>query len=186
MAKSWYILQTFTAYERKIEQQIRTLIERGDISSNIVTDIKVPIEETTQTMSDGKKKVKKDMFLPGYVMIEMDLPDVDWRATCTAIRRIHGVSGFVGTNPNERPRPISNSEARNLLIKAGVLKGEEPVRVIKTFNAGDKVKIIDGPFAEFSGAVEEINEEKDKLKVNVEIFGRITPVEVSFAQVEKE
>lgn len=184
MAKYWYILQTFTAYERKIEQQIRTLIEKGDISSEIVTDIQVPIEETTTTVN-GKKRVKKDMFLPGYVMLEMDLPDVDWRATCSAIRRIHGVSGFVGTNPNERPRPISKDEAKNLLMKAGVIKGEKPIKVMQTFNVGDNVKITDGPFASFSGAIEYVNEDRDKLRVNVEIFGRITPVEVTLAQVEK-
>lgn len=184
MSKYWYILQTFTAYERKIEQQIRTLIEKGDISGDIVTDVRVPIEETATTVN-GKKHVKKDMFLPGYVMLEMDLPTADWRATCSVIRRIHGVSGFVGTNPNERPRPITADEAKNLLTKAGVIKGEKPVKVMQTFNVGDNVKITEGPFASFSGEVEYVNEERDKLRVNVEIFGRITPVEVTLAQVEK-
>lgn len=184
MAKYWYILQTFTAYERKIEQQLRLLLDKKELDSNILTDVKVPIEETKETVN-GKTKVHKDMFLPGYVMLEMDLPEIGWKAVCSKIRAIHGVSGFVGTNNNERPRPISNEEAKGILLKAGVIKGEKPIKVLQTYSVGDKVKIIDGPFASFNGEVEFVNEDKDKLRVNVEIFGRITPVEVTLTGVEK-
>lgn len=118
-------------------------------------------------------------------MIEMNLPQVGWKNTCAQIRRIQGVTGFVGTNPSERPRPISADEAKNLLQAAGELKGEKSVRIKQNFEIGDQVKITEGPFASFSGAIEDVNAEKNKLRVNVQIFGRATPVEVDILQVEK-
>ncbi|MCK9170919.1 MAG: transcription termination/antitermination protein NusG [Treponema sp.] len=184
MAKSWYILHTYTGYEGKIERTIRTLLESKDIDPAVVTDVRVPVEELIE-VKDGKQHSRKNKFLPGYIMLEMDLPELDWKKTCTVIRRIQGVTGFVGTNPSDRPRPITADEAKNLLQKSGAIKGEKVVHVKQSFNIGDQVKITDGPFATFSGNVEEVNPEKDKLRVNVQIFGRATPVEVSFAQIEK-
>lgn len=184
MAKNWYILHTYTGYEGKIERTIRTMLEAGDLDSNIVCDVKVPVEEVVE-IKDGKKRSRKNKFLPGYIMLELDLPDLGWKATCNGIRRIQGVTGFVGTNPSERPRPITADEAKNLLQKAGEIKGEKPVHIKQTFSVGDQVKITDGPFATFSGAVEEVNMEKEKLRVMVQIFGRATPVEVDLLQVEK-
>jgi transcriptional antiterminator NusG len=96
-----------------------------------------------------------------------------------------GVAGFVGTNPNERPRPISNDEAKNLLQQSGEIEGEKPVRVKQSYEIGDHVKITEGSFATFEGVVEEVNLEKNTLRVNVQIFGRSTPVEVDVVQVEK-
>lgn len=184
MAKSWYILHTYTGYEGKIERTIKMLLDKNELDSAVVTDIKVPVEEVVE-IKEGKKRSRHDKFLPGYVMIELDLPEVGWKATCSAIRRIQGVTGFVGTNPNERPRPISADEAKNLLLKAGAIKGEKAVKIKQSFNIGDQVKITDGPFASFSGNIEEVSVDKDKLRVNVQIFGRVTPVEVSLLQVEK-
>jgi transcriptional antiterminator NusG len=184
MAKSWYILHTYTGYEGKIERTIRTLLETKDIDPAVVTDVRVPVEELIE-VKDGKQHSRKNKFLPGYIMLEMDLPELDWKKTCTVIRRIQGVTGFVGTNPSDRPRPITPDEAKNLLQKSGAIKGEKIVHVKQSFNIGDQVKITDGPFATFSGNVEEVNAEKDKLRVNVQIFGRATPVEVSLTQVEK-
>jgi transcriptional antiterminator NusG len=184
MAKSWYILHTYTGYEGKIERTIRTKIEAGEIDSAVVSDVKVPVEEVVE-IRDGKKHTRNNKFLPGYIMLEMDLPQLGWKATCSAIRRIQGVTGFVGTNPSERPRPITTDEAKNLLQKAGEIKGEKTVRVKQTFEVGDQVKITDGPFATFSGSVEEVNAEKNKLRVMVQIFGRATPVEVDLLQAEK-
>lgn len=184
MAKSWYILHTYTGYEGKIERTIKMLLDKNELDPAIVTDIKVPVEEVVE-IKEGKKRSRHDKFLPGYVMIELDLPEIGWKATCSAIRRIQGVTGFVGTNPNERPRPISAEEAKNLLLKAGAIKGEKSVKIKQSFNIGDHVKITDGPFASFSGNIEEVSVDKDKLRVNVQIFGRVTPVEVSLLQVEK-
>jgi transcriptional antiterminator NusG len=185
MSRNWYILHTYTGYEGKIERTIRSLLEKKEIDSNVILDVKVPVEEITETTKDGKKKTRKNNFLPGYVMIEMDLPEVGWKTTCSQLRRIQGVTGFVGTNPNVRPVPISTNEAKNLLQRSGVIKGEKPVYARPVFSVGDVVKITDGPFASFSGNIKEVNLEKEKLSVDVQIFGRPTPVEVSFSQVEK-
>lgn len=184
MAKSWYILNTYTGYEGKIERTMRALLEKNELDPAIVTEIKVPVEEIVE-IKDGKKKVRKDKFMPGYIMVELDLPEIDWKKTCNTIRHIQGVSGFVGTNPNERPKPISSEEAKNILLKCGDIKGEKVVKVKQIYSVGDQVKIVDGPFATFSGVVEEVAADKEKLRVNVQIFGRATPVEVSLLQVEK-
>ena len=128
MAKGWYIVHTYTGYENKIERTIRTKLEEGEIDSSVISDVKVPVEELIE-IKDGKKRSRKNKFLPGYIMLEMDLPDIGWKAICSAIRSIQGVTGFVGTNPNQRPRPISNDEARNILMKSGDIKGEKSVRI---------------------------------------------------------
>lgn len=184
MAKSWYIVNTFTGYENKIEKTIRLKLETGEIDSSVVTDVKVPVEEVVE-IKDGKKKTRKNKFLPGYIMLEMDLPDLGWKSVCSSIRKIQGVSGFVGTNPTQRPRPISNDEVRNILQRCGDIKGEKNVRITQEYVEGDQVKIKEGPFASFSGAVEEIYPDKSKMRVMVQIFGRATPVEVDVMQVEK-
>lgn len=184
MAKGWYILHTYSGYEGKIEKTIRSLIENSDLSSDVVLDVKVPVEDVVE-VKDGKKKFVTKKFLPGYIMIELDLPDLGWKNTCSVIRRIQGVTGFVGTNSNERPRPISGEEAKALLQKAGEIKGDKAPRMKQNFAIGEQVKVIDGPFASFTGTIEEVNLEKNKLRVMVGIFGRATPVEVDLLQVEK-
>ncbi len=184
MSKNWYILHTYTGYEGKIERTIRSLLEKNEINPEVVLDVKVPVEEVVE-IKDGKKRSRKNKFLPGYIMLEMDLPDLGWKAICSQIRRIQGVTGFVGTNPNVRPRPITADEAKNLLLKSGEIKGEKQVHIKQSFAVGDTVKITDGPFATFSGTIEEVNPEKDRLRVMVQIFGRATPVEVSLLQAEK-
>ena len=102
MSRRWYILQTYTGYENKTERSIKTLLESGTLDSNIVTDVRVPVEEIVE-IKDGKKKSRTNKFLPGYVMLEMDLPEFGWKPTCTQLRRLQGVNGFVGTNPNVLP-----------------------------------------------------------------------------------
>ena len=184
MSRSWYILHTYTGYEGKIERTIRSLLEKNEIDSNVILDVKVPVEEIVE-IKDGKKKSRTNKFLPGYIMLEMDLPEFGWKDTCAALRKIQGVTGFVGTSPNVRPLPITNDEAKNLLMRSGAIKGDKQVRVRQSFNLGDTVKITEGPFASFNGVVKEIFTDKEKLNVEVQIFGRPTPVEVSFLQVEK-
>lgn len=184
MARSWYILHTYTGYEQKINRTLNTLLAENKLDPAVVLQIKVPTEEVVD-VRNGKKHTRNNLILPGYIMIEMDLPQVGWKNTCAQIRRIQGVTGFVGTNPSERPRPISADEVKNLLQAAGELKGEKSVRIKQNFEIGDQVKITEGPFASFSGAIEDVNAEKNKLRVNVQIFGRATPVEVDILQVEK-
>jgi len=185
MARSWYILHTYTGYEGKIERSIKTLIEKNEIDPAVVLDVRVPVEEIVE-IKDGKKKVKNNKFLPGYIMLEMDLPEIGWKETCLKLYRIQGVTGFVGNvSRNNRPFPITTDEAKNLLMKSGVIKGEKQVHVRQSFNVGDQVKITDGPFASFTGTIKEISVEKEKLSVEVQIFGRPTPVELSYLQAEK-
>ena len=184
MAKGWYILHTYSGYENKIERTLRLMLENGDLSPEVVVDVKVPVEEVCE-VKDGKKKFVTKKFLPGYIMVELDLPELGWKDTCAKIRRIQGVTAFVGTSSNVRPRPISADEAKALLQKSGEIKGEKTVRMKQTFSVGEQVKIIDGPFATFTGSIDEVNAEKNKLRVVVQIFGRSTPVEVDLLQVEK-
>jgi transcriptional antiterminator NusG len=184
MAAGWYVLHTYSGYENKIEKIIRLMIDSGDLSKEIVKDIKIPQEEVVE-VKDGKKRTQTRKFFPGYVIIEMDLPVLEWKETCSKIKKIQGVTGFVGTPADRRPQPLSGDEARGILQKAGELKGEKPVRSRQSFIAGEQVKIVDGPFESFTGTIEEVNQEKNKLKVMVQIFGRSTPVEVDLLQVEK-
>lgn len=185
MSKNWYILHTYTGYENKIEKTIRSLLEKNEIDPNVISDVRVPVEELVE-IKDGKKRTRMNKFLPGYLMLEMDLPEVGWKDTCAKLYKIQGVTGFVGNvSRNNRPMPITADEAKNLLQKSGVIKGEKQVRVRQSFNVGDVIKINDGPFASFTGTIKDINLEREKLSVEVQIFGRPTPVEVNFLQAEK-
>ncbi|MFW6312650.1 MAG: transcription termination/antitermination protein NusG [Spirochaetota bacterium] len=183
MAKGWYVLHTYTGYENKIEKTIRIMMADGELGDTI-SDIKVPAEQVVE-VKDGKKKVTSKKFLPGYILLEMDLPDLGWKTPCSKIRRINGVTGFVGSSPGMKPQPISQEEARSILQKTGDVKGEKTMKPKQSFTEGENVRIVDGPFDSFTGQVEEVNMEKGKLRVMVGIFGRATPVEVDFLQVEK-
>jgi transcriptional antiterminator NusG len=186
MATGWYVLHVYSGYENKIEKTIRMMTGIGDLDKEVVKDVKVPSEEVVE-VKDGKKRTQTRKFLPGYILVEMDLPEgmVEWKVTCSKIKKIQGVTGFVGTPADKKPQPLSGDEARAILQKSGEIKGERPVRARQTFSAGEQVKIIDGPFESFTGTIEEVNQEKSKLKVMVGIFGRNTPVEVDLLQVEK-
>ncbi|MBU8913899.1 MAG: transcription termination/antitermination protein NusG [Spirochaetales bacterium] len=183
MAKGWYVVHTYTGYENKIERTIRFMMDGGEFGE-AVTDIKVPAEQVVE-VKDGKKKISTKKFLPGYILVEMDLPDLGWKTACSSIRRINGVTGFVGSSPGTKPQPISQEEARAIFQKTGEIKGEKVLRPKESFSIGESVRIIEGPFDSFTGQVEDVNMEKGKLRVMVGIFGRATPVEVDFLQVEK-
>jgi transcriptional antiterminator NusG len=184
MATGWYVLHTYSGYENKIEKTIRMMTNMGDLDKEVVRDVKVPSEEVVE-VRDGKKRTQTRKFLPGYILVELDLPDNDWKTTCSKIKKIQGVTGFVGVPADKKPQPLQGDEARSILQKSGEIKGERPVRTRQSFSAGEQVKIIDGPFESFTGTIEEVNQEKNKLKVMVGIFGRSTPVEVDLLQVEK-
>ena len=183
MAKGWYVVHTYSGFENKVHKHLARLIESSNVQNQLF-DAKVPAEEVIE-VKDGKKKVTSRKFLPGYILVEMDLEGDMWMEACAAVRQIQGVTGFVGTTRNRKPQPISSDEARELLQKAGEIKSDRAVRPKESFVIGEIVRIIDGPFDSFTGAVEEINEEKAKVRVMVGIFGRSTPVELDFIQVEK-
>jgi len=184
MSTGWYVLHTYSGYENKIEKTIRMMLDSGELEKEVVRDIKIPSEEVVE-VKDGKKRTLTKKFLPGYILIEMDLPELGWKVACSKIKKIQGVTGFVGTPANKRPNPLTGDEARSILQKAGEMKGERVARPRQSFSQGEQVKIVDGPFESFTGTIEEVNIEKNKLKVMVGIFGRSTPVEVDLLQVEK-
>lgn len=183
MAKGWYVLHTYSGFENRVEKHLRNLIETHSLQ-DVVTDVKVPSEEVVE-IKEGKKKISSKKFLPGYILLEMDLPEHGWKSVCSQIRKIQGVTGFVGAAGDMKPQPLSPEEARSILQKTGEFKGEKVLRPKQNFSIGEPVRIIDGPFDSFTGNIEEVNLEKGKLRVMVGIFGRATPVEVDFLQVEK-
>jgi len=183
MAKGWYVLHTYSGHENKVEKFIRKLAEESPYDE-VVFDIKVPSEEVVE-VKDGKRKVTNKKFLPGYILLEMDLPDFGWKAVCSQIRKIQGVTGFVGSMGGSKPQPISPDEARQILQRTGEIKSDKTIKPRQSFSAGESVRIVEGPFDSFTGTIEEVNVEKGKLRVSVGIFGRSTPVEVDFLQVEK-
>ena len=183
MAKGWYVLHTFTGHENKVEKFIRLMMADGTLGES-VSDVKVPSEEVTE-VRNGKKRTVNRKFLPGYILVEMDLPERGWKIPCSAIRKIQGVTGFVGTGQNAKPQPISADEAKSILQKTGAIKTERRIQAKQDFQIGEEVRIIDGPFESFKGTIEVVNQEKGKLRVMVGIFGRSTPVEVSFNQVDR-
>lgn len=183
MAKGWYVVHSYSGHENKVEKQIRNLMELSPYKEYIF-DVKVPSEEVVE-VKEGRKRVSQKKFLPGYVLVEMDLPERNWKEVCSGIRRIAGVTGFVGTTRVQKPQPISQEEARSILQKAGEIKSDKAIKPKLTFSVGEVVRIIEGPFDSFSGNIEEVDIERGKLRVMVGIFGRSTPVELDFVQVEK-
>jgi transcriptional antiterminator NusG len=184
MAKGWYVVHTYSGYENKIEKTIRKIMESDPQFSEVVGDVKVPTEEVVE-VKDGVKKTVKRKILPSYILVQMDLPDYQWEFFCSQIKRIQGVTGFVGSLEGRKPTPLSSEELKGILQKTGEIKSEKVLRPKQSFSQGEHVKIIEGPFESFTGTIEEVNLEKGRLRVLVGIFGRSTPVEVDFLQVEK-
>jgi len=184
MAKAWYVLHVYSGYEAKIEKTLRVLIANGELDPAVLVDIKIPSEDVVD-IKDGKRRTSQRKMLPGYLLVEMDLPETDWKSTCSTIKKVNGVTGFVGAAGQHKPAAISAEEARQILQRSGDIKGEKPVKSRQNFAVGEQVKIIEGPFDSFTGTIEEVSPDKNKLRVMVGIFGRATPVEVDMLQVEK-
>ena len=175
MPMHWYVLHSLAGHENKVKNYIETqapLVGLGDLIGNVV----VPTEDTIE-MKDGKKKTTKRKFLPSYILIEMELT----KDTQYFVNSVPGVTSFVG--PGRRPERLKQIEVDRILGQISSSK-EREVPAMK-FNVGDKVKVIDGPFTDFSGEVEEVNPLKSKVKVTVSIFGRPTPVELDVLQIER-
>ena len=202
----WYVVQTYTGYEQKVEKEINMLIaeEKRELEEAkqaapgqdlflLLRTVKVPMREIVGTTKSGKPVKRNEKVLPGYILVEMCLPqEADgtgaqkgWKDPCSKIRKIQGVNGFVGPQPTERPKPISDAEYNKIRLQTGEVKGDKAAFIQQDYDINDRVKITEGPFATFSGTVEEILADKNKLRVNVQIFGRATPVEVDVTQVEK-
>jgi transcriptional antiterminator NusG len=186
MAKNWYVLHTYSGYENKVEKGIKNLIDNESLDEYIF-QVKVPSEEVAE-VRDGRKRVSKKKYFPGYILIEMNIPEepeYEWKHLLALITKIPGVTGFVGSGRNKKPVPLSSDDVKNVLQRMGEIKGEKIIAPRLMYTIGESVKVVDGPFKSFTGTVEDINNEKGKIKVRVEIFGRSTPVELDFLQVEK-
>lgn len=174
--KKWYVIHVLSGHEKKIKTYLESEIESQKLSEKIGT-ILIPSEEVTE-MKNGKKKVKNKIFFPGYMLVEAIL-DNDVKHLITSAP---GVTNFVGAK-NE-PQPLRGDEIERILGRVDESRLRQTVDV--PFREGDPVKVIDGPFTDFTGFVQEVNQEKNKVKVTVSIFGRATPVELDFLQVELE
>ncbi len=170
--KKWYVIHTYSGYENKVKANLEKRVESMNMGDKIFR-ILVPMEDEIE-IKDGKKKISKRKVFPGYVLVEMIMTDDSWYV----VRNTTGVTGFVGSG--SKPIPLHESEARHILRQMGV----EEARPKLTFNLGQNVRVISGPFENFVGVIEEIHPEKGKLKVLVSMFGRETPVELEYSQVE--
>jgi len=175
VAKKWYIVHVYSGFEKKVSLALK---ERVELSSHPEKfgDVVVPTEEVVELVK-GKRKTSSRKFYPGYILVNMELDDETWHIVNNTAK----VTGFLGGR--EKPSPISDEEAEQILnrMKAGKQKPQPKY----FFESGDEIRVIDGPFTNFNGTVEEVNPEKGKIKVLVSIFGRSTPVELEFVQVTK-
>lgn len=174
--KRWYVIQSFSGYEKKVKQSLQEHIDRSGMQE-FFGDILVPTEEVVE-MKGGQKRTSERKFFPGYVLVHMAMTDDTWHL----VKGVPRVAGFIGGTEN-RPMPISDREANEIIQQ--VTASSDAPKMKFTFAPGELVRIIDGPFADFNGTVEDANFEKAKLRVSVTIFGRSTPVELDFTQVEK-
>ncbi len=172
----WYVVQAYSGFEKRVQQALQTRIDRSDLKDQF-GQVLVPTEDVVE-LKNGQKRTSERKFFPGYVLVQMTMSDAAWHL----VKSVPRVSGFVG-GTSTQPVPISDREAQAILQQ--VVEGAEHPRPKYTFAPGEVVRVTDGPFQEFNGTVEDVNFEKSKLRVAVTIFGRSTPVELSFSQVEK-
>ena len=176
MSMKWYVVHAYSGYEKSVQRALKDRIERASMQDKF-GQILVPVEEVIE-MKNGKKNISERKFFPGYVLVEMEMSDETWHL----VKNTDKVTGFVGGSVM-KPTPISQKEVDNILhqIQEGVEKPKPKI----LFEMGEAVRVKDGPFTDFHGNVEDVNYDKSKLRVSVSIFGRPTPVELDFNQVEK-
>lgn len=171
----WYVVQAYSTFEEKVAEQIRKSAEKKGLME-LIEEIMVPKEEVVEVKKGQRQKSQRNFF-PGYILMKANMNDDIWHL----VKNTPKVTGFLGAN--NKPQPISEKEAQAILQQ--VQEGVERPKPSVTYEVGEEIKVTDGPFASFNGTVEEVDEEKAKLKVSVSIFGRATPVELEYTQVEK-
>lgn len=172
----WYVVQAFSGYEKHVQQSLKEHIKRAGME-DLFGEILVPTEDVVE-MRAGQKRTTERKFFPGYVLVQMEMNDNSWHL----VKSVPRVTGFIG-GTSDRPTPLSDKEASAIIDQ--VKDGAGKPRPKFSFLPGEVVRVVDGPFQDFSGTVEDVNYEKNKLRVAVSIFGRSTPVELEFGQVEK-
>jgi len=172
---NWYIVQAYSGFEKKVVDSIKDVLSKKNLESHL-NEILVPTHQVTE-VKKGKRTKKEKKYFPGYVLVKIDLNKEIYHL----IKNIQKVSGFLGSG--DKPTPISDKEIQRILgqVSESAINQKSGI----TFEIGEKVKVCDGPFASFNGLIEEIDEEKSRIKVSVSIFGRPTPVDLEFNQVEK-
>ncbi len=176
MSKKWYVVHAYSGFEKSVQRALADRIQRQSMQDKF-GQILVPVEEVVE-MRAGQKSTSERKFFPGYVLVEMDMDEQSWHL----VKNTPKVTGFVGGTAT-KPTPISEKEVQNILQQ--IQDGVEKPRPKVLFEVGEAVRVKDGPFVEFIGNVEDVNYDKSKLRVSVTIFGRSTPVELEFSQVEK-
>jgi len=176
MTKRWYVVHAYSGFEKSVQRALIERIARACMQDSF-GQILVPVEEVVE-MKSGQKSISERKFFPGYVLVEMEMNDDSWHL----VKSTPKVTGFVGGTAT-KPTPISEKEVDKIMQQ--MQEGVEKPRPKVLFEAGEMVRVKDGPFTDFNGSVEEVNYEKSRLRVSVTIFGRATPVELEFAQVEK-
>lgn len=176
MTKRWYVVHAYSGFEKSVLRALTERIARAGMQDKF-GQILVPVEEVVE-MKSGQKSISERKFFPGYVLVEMDMDDDTWHL----VKSTPKVTGFVGGTAT-KPTPISEKEVDKIMQQ--MQEGVEKPRPKVLFESGEMVRVKDGPFTDFNGTVEEVNYEKSRLRVSVTIFGRATPVELEFAQVEK-
>ena len=176
MSKQWYVVHAYSQYENSVKRSLIEYIGRKGLEEYF-GEILVPTEEVVE-IKDGQRRTTERKFFPGYVLVNMELTDETWHL----VKSVPKVMGFIGGS-NDKPTPLSEAEAANILNQ--IDDSVEKPRPKTLFEAGQAVRITDGPFADFNGVVEVVDYEKSRLRVSVLIFGRSTPVDLEFAQVEK-
>jgi transcriptional antiterminator NusG len=175
MGKNWYIIHTYSGFEKKVAETLKSRVAAAGLMERF-GEIMVPTEDVIE-VRQGKKVVMPKLFYPGYVLVEMEMDDDTWHL----VRSTPRVTGFVGSG--QKPSPLTEDEVNRIVHKVEVAAENPKPRL--EFEKGETIKITDGPFKDFTGAVEEINNDRSTLRVMVTIFGRATPVELDFYQVEK-
>ena len=176
MSKKWYVVHAYSGFEKSVQRALIDRIRRAGMEEQF-GQILVPVEEVVE-MKGGQKSISERKFFPGYVLVEMEMTDESWHL----IKNTAKVTGFVGGTAT-KPTPISGKEVQTILNQ--IQEGVEKPRPKVLFEVGEAVRVKEGPFNDFHGMVEEVNYDKAKLRVSVTIFGRATPVELEFGQVEK-
>ena len=176
MAQRWYVVHAYSGYENKVKKALEEYVERAGID-DLFGEILVPSEEVVE-IRDGKKRTSERKFFPGYVLVQMEMTEESWHL----VKSVPQVMGFIG-GTSDRPAPISQKEVDRILQRVETSIDKPRPKVI--YEPGEMVRVIDGPFKEFEAVIEGVDYDKNKLQVSVLIFGRSTPVELEFTQVEK-